>query len=69
MCSRRLPNEYRLVFVLEIVIAVRTEELLGLRWLEFRPEEYNWTGISSSDEENSGMDSYVSLCHNQSRLL
>jgi integrase len=27
-----------LIFVLDVVIAVRAGELLGLRWLDFRPE-------------------------------
>ena len=44
---QEIPNEYRLIFVLDIVIAVRAGELLGLRWLEFRPEQHN-LAISSS---------------------
>ena len=35
---QEIPNEHRLIFVLDVVIAVRAGELLGLRWLDFRPE-------------------------------
>jgi integrase len=36
---QEIPNEHRLIFVLDVVIAVRASELLGLRWLDFRPEQ------------------------------
>ena len=36
---QEIPTEYRLIFLLDIVIAVRAGELLGLRWLDFRPEQ------------------------------
>jgi integrase len=36
---QEIPAEYRLIFVLDVVIAVRAGELLALRWLDFRPEQ------------------------------
>jgi len=44
---QEIPNEHRLIFVLDVVIAVRAGELLGLRWLDFRPERQTLS-ISSS---------------------
>jgi len=44
---QEIPNEHRLIFVLDVVIAVRAGELLGLRWLDFRPEQ-RALAISSS---------------------
>ena len=44
---QEIPNEHRLIFVLDVVTAVRAGELLGLRWLDFRPEPQT-LAISSS---------------------
>jgi integrase len=44
---QEIPNEHRLIFVLDVVIAVRAGELLGLRWLDFLPERQTLS-ISSS---------------------
>src|ERR1041384_6953273 len=53
-CLQEIPNDHRLIFVLDVLIAVRAGELLGLRWLNFRPSRKRSQSAAACGEVNSG---------------